>query len=143
MTTATALKSMIDKLTWNTKVRFIGCRNELPDKCLDNEWGIVLLAENNSNITISHWVSYFVRNETFLRDGVEVKDSKPYYFCSYGSLIPSDLKKYLSFDNKNKILGHTFRIQDFNSSICGELCIVFCFLLDKGLRYEDIILNLI
>ncbi len=99
MTTATDLKSMIDKLTWNTKVRFIGCRNELPDKCLDNEWGIVLLAENNSNITTSHWVSYFI------------KDSKPYYFCSYGSPIPSDLKRYLG---KN-ILGHTFRIQDYNS----------------------------
>ncbi len=62
MTTATQLKRMIDKLSWNTKVRFIGCRNELPDKCLENEWGIVLLSKNDSNITSSHWVCYFVKD---------------------------------------------------------------------------------
>ena len=128
MTTTNELKTMIDKLRWNTKVRFIGCRNELPNKCLENEWGIVLLAQNDCKIISSHWVAYFV------------KDRKPYYFCSYGTPICSELKEYLR--NRVPILGHTFIIQEFNSSICGELCIVFCYLLDKGIRYEDIILGL-
>ena len=135
MTTASELKSMIDKFQWYTKVRCICCKDELPDKHLDNEWGIVLLASSDSDITSSHWVAYFIKTSITSRGS---PDTKKYYFCSYGSPICSELKDYLG----DEILGHTFRIQDFNESICGELCIVFCYLMDKGIRYEDIVINL-
>ena len=137
MTTASELKQMIDKFTWNTRVRCICCKDQLPDKHLDNEFGIVLLTSSDSDITSSHWVSYFI------------KDNKKYYFCSYGSPICSELKDYLNSssaecnsDLGEEILGHTFRIQEFNESIDGEVCIVFCYLMDKGIRYEEIVMNL-
>ncbi len=95
MTTATELKSMIDKFQWNTPVRFIGCKDELPVKCLATEWGIVLLASSDSEITSSHWVCYFIKTSITSRG---LPDTKKYYFCSYGSPICSELKDYLKDD---------------------------------------------
>src|SRR5208283_3268792 len=75
----------------------------------------------------SHWVSYYKQN------------NDKYYFCSYGSPIPIGIRNYLG----SPIKCHNYQIQSFNSVECGELCILFLYLMSKGLAYEDIILSML
>ena len=75
----------------------------------------------------SHWTSY-------------VKYGKQkYFFCSFGSPIVSEIKEYLG----SPILCSNFQIQSFDSSECGELCILFLYLMSSGLNYEDIIISML
>jgi hypothetical protein len=63
---------------------------------------------------------------------------KSYHFCSYGSPPCKEAVEYIG----KPILTHTFALQPFGSSICGELCLLFAYLLDNGVSYTDAVLGL-
>jgi hypothetical protein len=75
----------------------------------------------------SHWVAWY-------KDG-----SRKSYFDSYGADILPELKAYLG----SPIKCHNFQIQEFNSDVCGELCLLFIYLMNKGIPYEDFILSML
>ena len=99
-------------------------RNNLPDYS-----GDCFLIVNTEDISKSgsHWQLLWRRT------------NEKIFFCSFGSHITKEAEEFLA---KN-ILCTDFRIQEWGSKICGELCILIAYLLDKGIRFEDIILELV
>ena len=83
----------------------------------------------------SHWVAWY-----------KINDKQLYYFDSYGTAVPDELRNYLSGINnikKPKILHSDFMIQGLTTDICGELCCAFIYLMDySGLSYKDVIRHL-
>ena len=45
--------------------------------------------------------------------------------------------------NPDYILSSNFQIQDFNEHTCGYYCLLILYLLNEGLKFEDIILSFI
>ena len=74
---------------------------------------------------------------------------KRYWFCSFGSDVYDEVKKYLGVQTYGlrtlsvPILTHSFSIQEFSQTCCAEYCIIFLALMSKGLKYEDIVLLLV
>lgn len=85
-------------------------RNALPIKSERNECAIVNLDDKDGAGT--HWVAYVKRGVNIL------------YFDSYGDLRPpAELIKY--FGKAVKIFYNYNREQNFNSFVCGHLCLKF------------------
>ncbi len=61
------------------------------------------------------------------------------FFDSFGTSPPTELVNYLG----NGILSSTFQIQQINSNICGELCVLVLYLLDRGHSFEEIVLDIV
>jgi hypothetical protein len=78
----------------------------LPKKPNKNESGIVNL-DKSQNIG-THWICYWKQNNI------------KFVFDSYGGVPPKSLIKYLG---ENNLYYNDKRIQNFNSVICGHLCI--------------------
>ena len=75
----------------------------------------------------SHWIAWYICDK---------REKKVYYFDSYGTAVPKELRVYLN----GKIFRSDFIIQNLNSDICGELCMAFIYLMDKTDKsYEEII----
>ena len=75
----------------------------------------------------SHWIAWYICDK---------REKKVYYFDSYGTGVPIELREYLN----GKIFRSDFIIQNLNSDICGELCMAFIYLMDKTDKsYEEII----
>ena len=121
MTTNEEVDQMAKRLNIHN---FRGClmmddlRHLKPNDC---ECAVVNL--QSSSETGSHWVAYYKEHNA------------KYFFCSYGSPIPVGIKNYLGAPIKC----HNYQIQSFNSVVCGELCILFLYLMGKGLTYENVI----
>ena len=95
---------------YQNEPRFIGVysRNNLPDKI--KEGAHVVNLDQYSDIG-THWIALYVNNNT-------VK-----YFDSFGiGHISKEVKKFVY--NKN-IIANIFRIQAYDSVICGYFCIGF------------------
>ena len=131
MTTVSELELLVKKL--NLKTHFTGVRmkDELHDKPLEKECGIINLNDSDisseENKKTGHWIAYF-------KDG-----DKKYHFCSYGSPPPIALIDYLG----KPIYTHTFQLQSFNTGICGELSAMFLRMMDNHVDYFDVVLNLL
>ena len=132
MTTESDLKDIISKMKLQTPFRGVFMRNELKDiEPLENE--CLILNLNDTTVTVEentktgHWCALF-------KDG-----PYKYWFCSYGSPIPTEVVKYLGMP----ILYHNFVIQSFNSAICGEMCCLFIYFMDNNLSYFDAVLELL
>ena len=67
-----------------------------------------------------------------------VKDSKSYYFDSFGGAPDKFLLKHLP----KPIIYHNYKIQDINSKLCGSYCLYFFYLFDR-MNYYDAILKLV
>src|SRR5437773_7966818 len=104
---------------------FRGCfmRNELPSHPKENECGI-LNFQSSEDGNGTHWSCYWKEGESKI------------FFDSFATNPPDELVKYLG----SGILSSTFQIQNINSDICGELCILVLYLLDRGHNFEEIIL---
>lgn len=90
--------------------RGVFMRDNLPKQIWGNETGIVNL--DNSNGPGTHWVCYKKLNNTV------------YYFDSFGNLPPPlELQTY--FSNVKNVFYNYDRLQDYNSSVCGHLCLEF------------------
>ena len=40
-------------------------------------------------------------------------------------------------------MSSTFLVQDFDETICGELCVLVIYLLSEGIEFEDAVLSLV
>lgn len=90
--------------------RGVFMRDGLPKKIRLNETGIVNL--DNSIGPGTHWVCY-----KKLKNIV-------YYFDSFGNLPPPrELQKY--FQGVKKIMYNYERLQNYNTPVCGHLCLEF------------------
>lgn len=84
-------------------------RDDLPTHPRAYESGIVNLDSYSGNGT--HWVCY------------KKMGNKVYYFDSFGNLKPPlELSRYFG---DNEIYYNYRRVQNFNSVICGHLCLKF------------------
>ena len=100
--------------------RFIGVysRDNLADKRKDGAYVINL--DEYSNIG-THWIVLYVNNKTVT------------YFDSFGiEHIPNKVKKFIGNEN---IITNIYRIQNYDSVMCGYFCIGFIdyMLMDKSL----------
>ena len=95
---------------YQNEPRFIGVysRDNLPDKIKDGAY-VINLDEYSAIGT--HWIALYVNNKTFT------------YFDSLRiEHIPKEVKKFIG--NKN-IISNIYRIQNYDSIICGYFCIGF------------------
>lgn len=102
----------LDKFARNNIKNFRGVfmRNDLPSKIHLNESGIVNLDSNIGPGT--HWVAY-------VKNNYNVK-----YFDSFGNLRPP--KELIDYFGKYSHITYNYsRQQNFNESICGQLCLKF------------------
>ena len=107
---------------YQNEPRFIGVysRDNLPDKVKDEAYIINL--DEYSDIG-THWIALYVNNTTVT------------YFDSFGiEHIPKEFKKFIG--NRN-IISNIYRIQNYNSIICGYFCIGFIDYMFKGKTLTD------
>lgn len=84
--------------------------DDLPKSIWKNETAIVNLDKTSGPGT--HWVCYKKLNNTV------------FYFDSFGNIPPPlELMKY--FKNSRKIMYNITRVQDWNTDVCGHLCLDF------------------
>ena len=114
-------------------------RDNLPDKIKD---GVYVINLDEYLDIETYWIALYVNNKTVT------------YFDSFGAEhIPKLIKKFIN--NKN-IVANIFRIQTYDSIMCGYLCIGFIDFMFNGnsltdftnlfspnnfKKYNDIILN--
>lgn len=90
--------------------RGVFMKDVLPKYMWVNETAIVNL--DNTTGPGTHWVCYKKLNDIV------------YYFDSFGNLPPPlELQKY--FSGVKRIMYNYDRLQNFNSSVCGHLCLDF------------------
>lgn len=91
-------------------------RDSLPVKPFRNESAVINLDSINGPGT--HWVAYCK------------KLNNVYYYDSFGDLPPPlELVKY--FGSESKIYYNYLKYQDFDTYICGQLCITFLYHFNK------------
>ena len=103
------------------ETRFNGTysRNNLPNKIKKGAYVIYLDEYKNTG---THWVSLFV------------KANKVIYFDSFGiEHIPKEINKFFN----NNIESNIFRIQAYDSIMCGYFCIEFINYMLKGKTLLD------
>lgn len=90
--------------------RGVFMRDRLPRKPLVNECAIVNLDSIHGPGT--HWVAYCK------------KKGDVYYFDSFGNLPPpQELVEY--FGSDSSVHYNSIKYQDFNTFVCGQLCLTF------------------
>ena len=107
---------------YQSKARFIGVysRDNLPDKIKDGAY-VINLDEHSD--TGTHWTALYVNNKTVT------------YFDSFKiEHIPKEVKKFIS--NRN-IISNIYRIQNYDSIMCGYFCIGFIDYMFKGKSLTD------
>ena len=107
---------------YQNEPRFIGVysRDSLPDKIRDGAYVINL--DEYSDIG-THWIALYVNNKTVT------------YSESFGiELIPKDVKTFIG--NRN-IVTNIYRIQNYDSVMCGYFCIGFINYVFKGRSLTD------
>ena len=103
--------------------RFIGVYNlpdNLPDKIKNGAY--VINIDEYSSIG-THWTALYVNNKTVT------------YFDSFGiEHIPKEVKTFIGYRN---IITNIYRIQNYNSVMCGYFCIGFMDYMFKGKSLTD------
>ena len=98
------------QIYYQNESRFIGVdsRDNLPDKIKDG--GYVIILDEYYDIG-THWIALFVNNKTVT------------YFDSFG--IEHILKEVKTFIGNRNIISNIYRIQNYDSIMCGYFCIGF------------------
>ena len=107
---------------YQNEPRFIGfySRDNLPDKIKDEAYVVNL--DEYSDIG-AHWIALDVNNETVT------------YFDFFGiEHIPKEIK---SFTNNKNIIANIYRVQNYDSVMCGYFCIGFIDYMFKGKILTD------
>ena len=110
------------QIYYQNEPRFNGVysRDNLPDKIKD---GVYLINLDDYSDIGTHWIALYVNNKTVA------------YCDSFGvEHIPKEIKK---FNNKN-IIANIFRIQAYDSVMCGYFCIGFIDFMVKGNNLTDL-----
>lgn len=101
--------------------RNVFMRDDLPKKPHQNECAIVNLDSMDGPGT--HWVAYCKKNNSV------------YYYDSFGDLPPPlELVNY--FGSGTKIFYNYLIYQNFNTFICGQLCLTFLYHFNKYYAYK-------
>ena len=79
---------------------------------------------DNGRLGGTHWTCFIV------------KDSKSFYFDSFGGAPDKFLLKQL----RKPIIYHSYRIQDIYSNLCCSYCSYFFYLIER-MKYYDLILK--
>ena len=107
---------------YQNEPRFIGdySRDNLPDKI---RYGAYVINLDEYSVIGTHWIALYVNNKTAT------------YFYSFGiEHISKEVKKFVN--NKN-IIASTFRIQAYDSVMCGYFCTGFIDFMLKGKSLVD------
>ena len=116
---------------YKNEPRFNGVysRNNLPNKIKKGAYVINLDEYKNTG---THWVSLFVKTNEVI------------YFDSFGvEHIPKEINKFIdttkssSLERNKKIKANIFRIQAYDSIMCGYFCIGFINYMLKGKTLLD------
>ena len=115
---------------YKNEPRFNGVysRNNLPNKIKKGAYAINLDEYENTG---THWVSLFVKaNEVIYLDSLGVED------------IPKEINKFINNDTTKssaiaRIKSNIFRIQAYDSIMCGYFCIEFINYMLKGKTLLD------
>lgn len=86
-------------------------RNGLPKKPWNRECGIINLDDQQGPGT--HWVAYKKLGQRVL------------YFDSFGDLRPPT--EVINYFRGNTVKYNYTRLQDFNTNVCGHLCLKFLY----------------
>lgn len=98
-------------------------RDNLPKQIKDKKYIINMDSKENKG---THWVA--INN---------ILNDKCLYFDSFGALPPKEIISFMRTGNKT-IVCNDYRIQDFNSIMCGYYCIDF---LNNGREYSNWLLQ--
>ena len=107
---------------YQNEPRFIGVysSNNLPDKV---KYGAYVVNLDEYSDIGTHWIALYVNNKTVT------------YFDSFGiEHISKEVKKFIN--NKN-IIANIFRIQAYDSVMCGYFCIGFIYYIFMGKSLTD------
>ena len=107
---------------YENKTRFNGVysRKKLPDKI---KYGAYVINLDEYSDIGSHWIVLYVNNKTVT------------YFDSFGlEHIPKEIKKFI---NTKNIIGNIYRVQNYDSIMCGYFCIGFINYMFKGKSLTD------
>lgn len=98
-------------------------RDTLPLVCKQKECGVINL--DSSDNAGTHWCAYFKIKETC------------FYFDSFGNLPPpNEMIDYLG--SYCRIFYNYHKLQEFNTVICGHLCILFLFAIQNEIRQAKV-----
>ena len=92
------------------KDQIIDNKDLLKDNC-----SFILNFEDSSKQG-SHWTLFYK------------KGNEKIFYDSYGTHVPIEIQKLFG----SNILYTNFQTQKFNSDICGEMCLLICYLLDNS-----------
>ena len=95
-------------------------KNELPDTPPKNAESAIVNFESNE-MTGSHWVAY--------RKTGDLKQ----YFDSYGGPVLQEIRDYLG----GPLYRSTIQVQDYDTPICGQLCLFWLKNLSLGKTFEE------
>lgn len=117
----------LENLAEKMKIKYFNgvfMKDELPEKLLDRECGIVNL--QNSDQLGSHWCCYYKSGDL------------KFYFDSYGDAKPPiQLVKFLGKDN---LWYNKDRVQNYNDPpICGHLCLTVLKKLSDGCTFQNVL----
>ena len=101
-------------------------RDQLKDVPSNDLMNLILNSADSSTSGI-HWVILHKNKD------------KVIYYSSFGDPVYQEVLDYFK---GYRILTSDTRIQEFNTTICGHLCILILFLIKQGHEFEDIILSL-
>ena len=102
---------------YQNEPRFIGVYSKDNFPCKIKNGAYVINCDEYSDIG-THWITLYVNNKTVT------------YFDSFGiEHIPKEVKTFIG--NKN-IITNTYRIQNYDSILCGYFCIGFINYMFKG-----------
>ena len=96
---------------YRNEPRFIGVysRDNLPDKIIN--------LDEYSDIG-THWIALYVNNKTV-----------PYFDSSGIEHIPKEIK---NFTNNKNIIANIYRVQNYDSVMCGNFCLGFIDYMFRG-----------
>ena len=107
---------------YQNEPRFTGVysRDNLPNKIKDRAY--VINVDEYSDIG-THWIALYVNNKTVT------------YFDSFG--VEHRLKEVKKFIGNRNIISNVYRIQNYDSIMCGYFCIGFIDYMFKGKSLTD------
>jgi hypothetical protein len=91
----------------------------------------LIIGSKNSNESdeFNHWTMCYV------------DDKQKTYYSSFGDKISLEVKDFLFKLDDRLILTSDLQIQDWSESSCGLYCICILYLINQGMKFEDIILE--
>ena len=123
MTPAHPLTNFEIQANYQNEPKFNGVysRDNLPKTITD---GAHVINLNEYSDIVSHWMAFYANNKNTVT-----------YFDSFGvEHIPKEIKKFINYKS---IIANIFRLQAYDSVICGYFCIGFVDFMLKGNNLTD------